>query len=281
MALQSSGQISLNDIHIEAGGSSGSLAGINDSDIRGLISKGSGAQMSFSEWYGASNTISITVLLVAGGGGGGSHNSGGPYGGGGAGGVLYGTMSVSPNSTHSFTIGAGGTAGNFSNGRGTANPGGNSTFNGATATGGGGGGNSGTPYYDGRGGSGGSGGASAWYGPGGSGTQGNSGGLTGYGNNGGVGGQASSVAARAGGGGAGGAGYQNGWGAGKTFNMGGTNYYVGEGGGGGSHGNGSGYGGGGGGFGTGNSGVLIVTGPNNTVVKTSSGTLTISGGTLS
>ena len=54
MALQTSGQISLNDIHIEAGGSSGSQASINDTDIRDLISKGSGAQMSFSEWYGAS-----------------------------------------------------------------------------------------------------------------------------------------------------------------------------------------------------------------------------------
>jgi len=55
MALQTSGTISLNDIHVEAGGSSGSAATINDSDIRGLISKSSGASMSFSEWYGASN----------------------------------------------------------------------------------------------------------------------------------------------------------------------------------------------------------------------------------
>jgi len=54
MALQSSGAISLNDIHVEAGGTSGTQASINDSDIRGLISKASGAQMSFSEWYGAS-----------------------------------------------------------------------------------------------------------------------------------------------------------------------------------------------------------------------------------
>ena len=53
MALPSSGTISLNQIHVEAGGSSGTLATINDSDIRGLISKSSGAQMSFSEWYGA------------------------------------------------------------------------------------------------------------------------------------------------------------------------------------------------------------------------------------
>lgn len=55
MPLQSSGAISLNEMHIEAGGSSGTLCTINDSDIRGLISKGSGATMSFNEWYGASN----------------------------------------------------------------------------------------------------------------------------------------------------------------------------------------------------------------------------------
>ena len=61
MALQNSGQISLNDIHLEAGGASGSQAGINDTDIRGLISKGSGAQMSFSEWYGAANVFSLTI----------------------------------------------------------------------------------------------------------------------------------------------------------------------------------------------------------------------------
>lgn len=54
MALQSSGAISLNEIHIEAGGSSGTTASINDSDIRALIGKSSGAAMSFSEWYGAS-----------------------------------------------------------------------------------------------------------------------------------------------------------------------------------------------------------------------------------
>ena len=55
MALPSSGTLSLNQIHVEAGGSSGTSASINDSDIRGLISKGSGVTMSFSEWYGASS----------------------------------------------------------------------------------------------------------------------------------------------------------------------------------------------------------------------------------
>lgn len=57
MALQTSGPISLNDMHVEAGGTTGTLATINDSDIRGLISKASGATMSFNEWYGASASI--------------------------------------------------------------------------------------------------------------------------------------------------------------------------------------------------------------------------------
>ena len=42
-------------MHVEAGGASGSQVSINDSDIRDMISKGSGVQMSFSEWYGASS----------------------------------------------------------------------------------------------------------------------------------------------------------------------------------------------------------------------------------
>lgn len=62
MPLPSSGAISLNEMHIEAGGSSGTQVSINDSDIRGLISKSSGAQMSFSEWYGASATQAFTTV---------------------------------------------------------------------------------------------------------------------------------------------------------------------------------------------------------------------------
>lgn len=61
MGLQSSGAISLNDIHVEAGGTTGTQASLNDSDIRGLISKASGATMSFSEWYGASGNPVVTV----------------------------------------------------------------------------------------------------------------------------------------------------------------------------------------------------------------------------
>ena len=64
MALQTSGAISLGDIHVEASGSGyafASTSSLNDSDIRGLIGKASGAQMSFSEWYGASAGTDYTV----------------------------------------------------------------------------------------------------------------------------------------------------------------------------------------------------------------------------
>ena len=58
MALPSSGNsMSLNQMHVEVGGSSGSQVSINDSDIRGLISKGSAVQMAFSEWFGASASV--------------------------------------------------------------------------------------------------------------------------------------------------------------------------------------------------------------------------------
>lgn len=53
MPVPSTGPISLNDFHVEAGGTSGTQAAINDQDIRDLIGKASGVQMSFSEWYGA------------------------------------------------------------------------------------------------------------------------------------------------------------------------------------------------------------------------------------
>jgi len=61
MTLQSTGAISLNDIHIEAGGATGTTASINDADIRALIGKSSGATMSFSEWYGASSAAPISA----------------------------------------------------------------------------------------------------------------------------------------------------------------------------------------------------------------------------
>ena len=53
MALQTSGAISLNDIHIEAGGTTGTQVSVNDEDVRDLIDKSSSGQMAFNEWYGA------------------------------------------------------------------------------------------------------------------------------------------------------------------------------------------------------------------------------------
>lgn len=64
MVLPSSGSISLNQMHIEVGGSSGTQVSINDSDIRALIGKSSGVTMSFNEWYGASAFTADTVIDV-------------------------------------------------------------------------------------------------------------------------------------------------------------------------------------------------------------------------
>lgn len=54
MTLQTSGAISLNQIHIEAGGSSGTQVSLNDTDVRYLTNAGSAASSSFSSFYGKS-----------------------------------------------------------------------------------------------------------------------------------------------------------------------------------------------------------------------------------
>ena len=78
MALQTSGSISLNEVHIEAGGSSGTTASLNDSDIRGLtpasgysINTGSGTQIDLGDFYGASSEIVARTVA-------GTHGTG-PY----------------------------------------------------------------------------------------------------------------------------------------------------------------------------------------------------------
>ncbi len=60
MALQTSGAISLDDIHDEAGGTSGTQCSINDSDIRGLdeasgktINNTADTEIDFDDFYGA------------------------------------------------------------------------------------------------------------------------------------------------------------------------------------------------------------------------------------
>jgi hypothetical protein len=64
MALPTSGAISLNQIHVEAGGSSGSIVSINDSDVRSLIGKASGTTSSFSQFYGASGQVDSFNIVV-------------------------------------------------------------------------------------------------------------------------------------------------------------------------------------------------------------------------
>jgi hypothetical protein len=64
MPLPSSGsQISLNQIHVEAGGSSGSQAALNDADIRAMIGKSSGASNAFSEYYGITNSAPTATYI--------------------------------------------------------------------------------------------------------------------------------------------------------------------------------------------------------------------------
>lgn len=63
MPLQSSGAISLNQIHIEAGGSTETQASLNDEDIRGLIGLSSTASNSFSAYYGAASSAPTASLI--------------------------------------------------------------------------------------------------------------------------------------------------------------------------------------------------------------------------
>ena len=63
MALPSTGPLSLNEIHIEAGGSSGTLCSLNDADIRGIINKSAGTTNSILEYRGQS----AEELLTSGG----------------------------------------------------------------------------------------------------------------------------------------------------------------------------------------------------------------------
>jgi len=58
MALQASGVITLDDLHVEAGGTTNTLCSLNDEDIRNIIDKGAGATNSINEYYGQSSAVS-------------------------------------------------------------------------------------------------------------------------------------------------------------------------------------------------------------------------------
>ena len=61
MPLQDQGvPISLNDLHVEAGGTTGTICSLNDADIRDIIGKASEATNSLLEYYGQSSEEQLT-----------------------------------------------------------------------------------------------------------------------------------------------------------------------------------------------------------------------------
>jgi len=64
MTLPSFGvPLSLNQIHVEVGGTSGTTVSLNETDVRGLISKGLNASNSISDYYGASSAPPYTQII--------------------------------------------------------------------------------------------------------------------------------------------------------------------------------------------------------------------------
>ena len=63
MALQSSGAISLDDIHVELGATSCTQVSLNDTDVRDLISSTAGTEVSLSDFYGASARTQISLVI--------------------------------------------------------------------------------------------------------------------------------------------------------------------------------------------------------------------------
>jgi len=55
MPLQQSGLITLDDLHVEAGGTSGTLCSLNDPDIRSIIGASDSANQTIQQYYGASS----------------------------------------------------------------------------------------------------------------------------------------------------------------------------------------------------------------------------------
>tara|TARA_Y100000992_G_scaffold118428_1_gene77615 strand:- start:455 stop:1135 length:681 start_codon:yes stop_codon:yes gene_type:complete len=77
MTLATSGAISLNEIHVEAGGTSGTTCSFNDTDIRGLtaasgktINSTQGTTIDFDDFYGASSFTAasdVSTTMTVGG----------------------------------------------------------------------------------------------------------------------------------------------------------------------------------------------------------------------
>jgi len=130
MPLQGSGAISISQIRNE-------LVNRNSSYSLGSLASTAGdpTPNSMSEFYGYSDTFTVTFAMSAGGGGGGFNGGGG----GGGGGYIGDTnVTVRRGTSYTATIGGGGGGADLW-GKGAGGGGGNSSIFGYTATGGGGG----------------------------------------------------------------------------------------------------------------------------------------------
>lgn len=127
MTMPASGQVSLNEANVELRNSATAVISMNDTNVRGLGDKASGA-ISFSDFYNRfytyygqelftstgintwtcpANVTSISAVCVGGGGGGAGGGSGGP--GGGGGGLGYkNNITVTPGETYYVLVGRGG-----------------------------------------------------------------------------------------------------------------------------------------------------------------------------
>lgn len=65
MALPASGAISLSDFNTELGITAGTTINMNDADVRSLFGLASGAEASFSDYYGASSVVDIALTIAA------------------------------------------------------------------------------------------------------------------------------------------------------------------------------------------------------------------------
>lgn len=65
MALPASGAISLSDFNTELGITAGTTISMNDADVRSLLGLASGAEASFSDYYGASSVVDIALTIAA------------------------------------------------------------------------------------------------------------------------------------------------------------------------------------------------------------------------